>query len=139
MWNIKQEGSGSLNMALCCREEGYHPAPWAGLYLQCLMTQKSSCCESALFISTTDAHTEQSNTSLRAAAAADSSEKILWELVLICDPGLCPRISFPPIRRQLDDTRLSSTAQRVTLMSGSFNYMLILKSAAISAVGLHLQ
>lgn len=67
-----------------------------GLYLQSLMTQKSSWCVSAPFISATDAHAAQSNTSMRAAAAADSSEEIHRALALICDPCLCPRISFPP-------------------------------------------
>lgn len=72
------------------------PPQVIGLYLQCPMTQKSIWCVSAPFISATDAQAVQSNTSMRAAAAADSSEEIHRALALICDPCLCPRISFPP-------------------------------------------
>ncbi|KAF0033328.1 hypothetical protein F2P81_013394 [Scophthalmus maximus] len=65
------------------------------------------CSVSVSFISASDAHAEQSDTSRR-AAAADSSQNIhrseRW--VSICDQGLCTRISFPTIRRQLDNTML---------------------------------
>lgn len=64
------------------------------LAFSCSMTQESSCCRCVC----PSCSSAQSNTSWRVAvpAAADSSEKIHWALVLICEPGLCPGISFPP-------------------------------------------
>lgn len=66
--------------------------------------------------------------------AANSSEKIHWALVLICEPGLCPRISFPPSGDS--QTTLGSAAPPMTLTSGSFNYMLV-ETTAVLVAGLH--
>ena len=102
---VKHQTGGirtSLNMALFCWVGGYHPALQAGLYLQYLMTQKSSCCVSVPFISTRDVHAEQSNTSQR-AATADSSDKIHWlDWWYWSVTEDCAReYHFPPIRGQL--------------------------------------
>lgn len=83
----------SLNMAPVLWEGGYRFIETRNCCLQCLAPKKNSRHASILFISTRDAHAEQSNTSM---SAVDSTEKIHWVPLLIRSPGLCPGISFPP-------------------------------------------